>query len=139
VKASFALLLLLAIAATACSGGGKPAAEPDAGAAAAPAPNEDAALDALRRTNEAQSTYLKINRRYALTYDELIEARLLSDEPSSAQIGYDFNLRPAADAESYKLYADPNGNVGRRFFTDQTGVIRSENGKSASVDSPQVQ
>ena len=52
--------------------------------AAAKAPDENAALDAVRKTNEAQGTYFKVNRRYALTFDELIE---------SLNKKYDFHLK----------------------------------------------
>src|SRR5262249_12999707 len=103
------------------------------------APDETAALDALRKTNEAQATYFKINRRYALAYDELIDAHLLASEPTAAQTGYEFRLRPAADAQTYKLSvspADSSAAAARHFFTDQTGIIRSEAGKDASSDSP---
>jgi hypothetical protein len=49
------------------------------------APNESAALDAIKKINEAQSDYFKKNRRYALTFDELTEAHLLAGEPTTAQ------------------------------------------------------
>ena len=104
-------------------------------------PDESAALDAVRKTNEAQATYFKMNRRYALTYEELVQARLLASEPSPAQIGYDFKLRPAADAQTYKLVVipgDSSASSARRFFLDQSGVIHAETGKEATADSPEV-
>src|SRR5262245_18861214 len=88
-------------------------------AVSAKAADESAALDAIRKTNEAQSTYFKMHRRYALTYEELIEARLLKSEPTGAETGYEFKLRPAADAQTYKLSAAPadaNASSARRFF-----------------------
>jgi len=108
--------------------------------AATRAPDETAALDVLHKAGEAQATYFKINRRYALTFDELVEAHLLSADPSTVQTGYDFKLRPAADAQTYRLLVVPgNSTTGaRHFFTDQTGVIRAESGKEASADSPEV-
>lgn len=108
------------------------------------APDENAALDTVRKITEAQATYFKLNRRYALTYDELIEGHLLNTEPSAAQTGYDFKLRPAADAQTYTLSVVPaeTGGSGaatvRSFFTDQTGVIRAETGKDATADSSAV-
>jgi hypothetical protein len=110
-------------------------------AGTAKAPNENAALDALRKINEAQATYFKINRRYALTFDELVEARLLNAEPSAAATGYDFKLRPAADAQTFKLSVTPastNSTGATYFFMDQTGVIRAETGKEATTESPAV-
>jgi hypothetical protein len=104
------------------------------------APDETAALDVLRKAGEAQATYFKINRRYALTFDELVEAHLLSADPSAAQTGYDFKLRPAADAQTYRLLVVPGNSTSgaRHFFTDQTGIIRSESGREASADSPEL-
>src|SRR5262249_26487056 len=106
------------------------------------APDETSALDAVHKTTEAQSIYFKLNRRYALTYDELVDARLLKTEPTAAQTGYDFKLRPAPDAQTYKLYvapADSTATTARHFFTDQTGNIHAEIGKDASSDSPTPQ
>ena len=111
-----------------------------ASTAATKAPDERAAVDAISKVNEAQSTYFKLNRRYALTYDELVDAHLLNGEPTTAQTGYEFKLRPSADAQTYKLTASPASaapNV-RSFFTDQTGVVRAETGKDATADSPKI-
>ena len=104
-------------------------------------PQEVLAVDMLRKINEAQATYFKINRRYALTYDELIEARLLPNEPSATETGYDFKLRPAADAASFKISvtpADSSATNATHLFMDQTGVIRAEIGKDATADSPAI-
>ena len=139
-------LLVIGIILAACTSEPVPTMQSKsaAGAAATPAAkpaDEAAALDAVRKTVEAQSTYFKLNRRYALTYDELTEARLLKSEPSAAETGYDFKLRPAADAQTYKLSvvpADSASTTARRFFADQTGVLRAETGKDASAESPEV-
>src|SRR5262249_11335736 len=104
-------------------------------------PDENAALDALRKINDAQSTYFKVNRRFALTFDELVEARLLRSEPSAAETGYDFKLRPAAAAQTFKLSVTPanaSTTAARYLLMDQTGVIRAENGKEATVESPSL-
>jgi hypothetical protein len=141
VKTNVALLIL-GVVLVACSGDTTPTTPTKTAAPATSiSPDENAALDALRKTNEAQATYFKINRRYALTYDELIEARLLQSEPLAAQTGYDFKLRPAADAQTYKVLVVPSDSraAARHFFSDQTGVIHSETGKEATADSPEVQ
>jgi hypothetical protein len=106
----------------------------------AKAPDENAALDAIAKVNGAQSTYFKLNRRYALTFDELIEAHLLKSEPTAAEAGYDFTLRPAADAQTYKLTAVPStpSPTHRHFLTDQSGTVHAETGKDATLDSPKV-
>ena len=102
-------------------------------------PNEDAALDAIKKINQAQSDYFKRNRRYALSFDELVEAHMLASEPSAAQTGYDFKLRPAADAQTYKLLVSPAAkSPARYFFTDQSGTVRADAGKEATEDSPQI-
>jgi uncharacterized lipoprotein YmbA len=139
-----ALLIILGLVLAGCSGE-SPTMQPKSSAAStssetARPPDENAALAVVRQTNEAQATYFKINRRYALTYDELIEARLLNAAPS-AQTGYDFKLRPAADAQTYRLSVVPSASgatAARQFFTDQTGIIRAETGKEASADSAEV-
>jgi hypothetical protein len=108
---------------------------------ASKAPDQNAAMDVMRKINESQATYFKINRRYALTFDELTEARLLSSEPSTAETGYDFKLRPAADAQTFKLSVSPtdsSNTATSHLFMDQTGVIRVETGKDATAESPPV-
>ena len=83
---------------------------------------------------------MKRNRRYALTYDELIESHLMQQEPSQDATGYAIKLRPAADAVSYRVSAAPVTPLAasRYFYTDQTAVIRAETGKEASVSSPEI-
>jgi len=104
------------------------------------APDESAALDSLAKANEAQAFYFNRNRRYALTFDELIESRYLKTEPGPAETGYDFKLRPAADAQTYTLLAVPAtpSQTARHFFTNQTGAIHAEAGKDATAESPAV-
>jgi hypothetical protein len=136
-----ALALILVSLVTACS----PPAEPEpiqqevTAAAARPA-DEQAALAILAEINKAQADYFIRARRYALTYDELIEALFLKVEPSADLTGYDIRLRPAADAGRYNVIATPLAPSAetRHFFTDQTGVIRAEQGMNATSESPAV-
>jgi hypothetical protein len=139
---TYTALLTLAIALAACTAPTTPKSQTNAPAgqasSAAHAPDENAALETLGKITEAQSTYFKKNRRYALGYDELVEAHLLTGEPSAAQTGYEFKLRPAADAQTYSVSVvpvDSSATSARRFFADQTGVVRSESGKDATADS----
>jgi hypothetical protein len=109
--------------------------------ASAKAPDENAAMDALRKTAEAQTTHFKMNRRYALTYEELVTARLMPSEPTATQTGYEFRLRPAADAQTYRLSVVPSdaaATSARSFFLDQSGIIRAEAGKEATASSPEA-
>ena len=136
-------LLIFGMMLTACGGNTTPTMQtntPAAAAAPAKAPDESAALDAIKKINDAQSTYFKINRRYALSYDELLEGHFLNSEPTAAQTGYEFKLRPAADAQAYTLAAVPAAPsaAARHFFTDQTGVIHAETGKDATAGSPKI-
>jgi hypothetical protein len=142
-------LLFMGIALAACGGDTTPKMQTEtksAAASAAPAsqstkaPDENATLDALRKISEAQSTYFKLNRRYALTFEELVEAHLMTSEPAAAQTGYEFKLRPAADAQTFKLSANPGSpsSTARYFFMNEKGEIHAETGKDASADSPAV-
>jgi type II secretory pathway pseudopilin PulG len=125
---------------SACGGNAPPSPAPATTTSSAKAPDEKAALDAVAKINEAQATYFKLNRRYALTFDELTDAHLLNSEPTSTQTGYDFSLRPAADAQTYKLSVIPAAPsaTARHFFTDQSGAVHAETGKDATSDSPKV-
>ena len=142
VKTVFSLLVLVLVL-TGCSNDA-PTMKTDVKTpptATSKPPDENAALDALRKINDAQSTYFKVNRRFALAFDELVEARLLRSEPSAAETGYDYKLRPAADAQTFKLSVIPAGTsstAARYLFMDQTGVIRAESEKEATADSPAV-
>ena len=102
--------------------------------------DESAALAAISEVNAAQKIYIARYRRYALTYDELIEALFLKEEPTVQKTGYDIKLRPAADAASYIVLGIPSAPspAARHFFSDQTGVIRAEEGKAANVQSPAI-
>ena len=104
------------------------------------APDEPAALAAIAEVNAAQKICIARNRRYALTYEELREALFLKEEPTVEKTGYDIKLRPAADAGSYTVLAVPStpSSEARYFFSDQTGVIRAEQGKDANAQSPAI-
>ena len=106
-------------------------------------PDELAAVAAISDVNAAQKTYFARNRRYALSYEELTEARFLKEEPTVQKTGYDIKLRPAADAASYAILAIPSASSAspapaRHFFSDQTGIIRAEEGKDANAQSPAI-
>ena len=104
------------------------------------APDETQTLDAIAKISDAQTNYFRRNRRYALTFDELIDAHLLNTAPTAAQTGYDFSLRPSADAQTYKLSVSPAtpAPTARHFFSDESGTVRAETGKDASADSPKI-
>jgi hypothetical protein len=104
------------------------------------APDEIAAVAAISDVNAAQKTYFARNRRYALTYEELTGALFLKEEPTVQKTGYDIKLRPAADAATYIVLGIPSlrSSAARHLFSDQTGIIRAEEGKDANAESPAI-
>lgn len=118
-----------------------PAAEtPAAQPSNSKAPDESAALDTIAKINDAETNYFRRNRRYAITLDELVDAHLLTSVPGPSDTGYDFTLRPSADAQTYKLAINPAAPTptARHFFTDESGTIRAEAGRDATSDSPKI-
>ena len=99
-------------------------------------PDESAAIAALKDINRAQADFIRRTRRYAQRTEELIADHLLTAEPSAE--GYALSMLPSADAVSYTARATPAQPAARHFFTDQTGVIRAENGKPATAESPEI-
>jgi hypothetical protein len=104
------------------------------------APDEAAALAAIANVNVAQKDFFTRNRRYALTYEELMGMFFLKEEPTIQTTGFEIRLRPAADAASYVILATPSmpSPGTRHFFSNQTGTIRAEQGKNANAESPMV-
>jgi hypothetical protein len=102
--------------------------------------DEAAAVRTIGEINKAQAAYMTRNRRYALTYEELIEGHFLQQEPSKDSLGYEIRLRPSPDAASYRIVATPvsASPTVRQFFSDKSGVIRAETGKEADATSPEV-
>ena len=137
------LHVILILALCSCSGP-QPSTTPAASAPATPppvkAPDENAAISALREINEAQKAYFGRNRRYALDYEELTSGHFLKEEPAVSASGYEIKLRPSADAARYVVIAAPasNSSGARHFFTDQTTDIRAETGKDATAESPKI-
>jgi hypothetical protein len=123
---SFALSLLVS-----CSPSNSVAPE-----APSKAPDEAAAILALKNINEAQANFIRRTRRYAQTTDELIANHLLNAEPTAE--GYSILMLPSADAVRYTAKATPGTPGARHFFTDQTGTVRAESGKAATVESPAI-
>jgi hypothetical protein len=102
------------------------------------APDDAAALVAIKEINRAQADFIRRTRRYAQNLDELIAQHLLSAAPAATETGYDFLMQPSPDAVSYTVTATPSAPEARHFFTDQTGVIRAESGKPATSTSPEI-
>lgn len=127
-------VLLTAAALIACS------PETPTSPAAVKAPDEAAAVKALKDINQAQADFIRRTRRYAQRYDELIAEHFLTAEPLPADTGYKIDMRPSPDAVSYTITATPlsNPEKAQHFFTDQTGAIRAEMGKPATATSPNL-
>ncbi len=99
---------------------------------------EDAAIAQLRLLYEGQDRFyqddLEGDGVYDFaTLDELIALELVSDSLAAAA-GY--RLQVAPEGPRWQAWAEPLEEPGRRFFTDQTGVIRVEAGERASAASP---
>jgi hypothetical protein len=140
-------LLLAVILLAGCGGNTTPSmqtstnqAAPSAQTPTAKAADESAALDAIAKINDAESSYFRRNRRYALTLDELVDAHLLNSVPASTQTGYDFSLRPSADAQTYKMSVNPAAPspTARHFLTDESGTVHAEAGRDATAESPKI-
>lgn len=120
----------------------EPAASQPQPAPSPKAPDEQAAAAALKNVNEAQAGYFKRYRRYALSYDELMESLFLLRryEPTVLDTGYEIRMHPTATAGSYTISATPATapETSRHFFTDQSGTIRVEQGKAATAKSPKI-
>ena len=139
------VIIIGVLALAGCAGGSstpqqQPQTQAPAPVPAPKAPDEDAAITAMTAVNAAQKVYLARNRRYALSYEELMQSLFLKEEPTPEKTGYEINLRPSADATRYTIVAvpaTPSPGV-RHFFSDQTGDIRAEQGKEANAQSPTV-
>ena len=101
--------------------------------APAKAPDEAAAVAALKEINRAQADFIRRTRRYAQGIDELIAEKLLTAAPGAE--GYRIVLLPSPDAVSYTAEATPAVATARHFFTDKSGVVRAEIGKPATAGS----
>lgn len=98
---------------------------------------ESVAIVTLKEINRAQADFLRRTRRYPQSFNELIAEHLMQAEPSE-DTGYKFSLYPSPDAVSYTLKATPLAPGTRHFLTDQTGIIRAEQDKPATAESPAV-
>jgi hypothetical protein len=111
---------------------------PEPPAPAPKPPDEAAAIAALKEINVAQTNFIRRKRRYAQTFDELISEYLLVAEPKKSDTGYDFLILLDPEGVSYRVKVTPTTPTARHFFTNQTGVIRVEAGKPATIDSPEI-
>jgi hypothetical protein len=133
------LIIGIFLSLSACGGPPPTNTSTPAPAKATKAPDETAAIRVLGEINKAQADYIRRNRRYALTFDELVESHFLKEEPSKDTLGYEIRLRPSADAASYTVTATPVSSPARYFFTDKTGTIRAEPALEATASSPAIQ
>ena len=112
------------------------------------AANESSAIASLRTIGSAQATYLQIlgnNADYATDLVALgpAGAKLIDDQlgaaATSTKNGYNFSMSGAA--LTFSVNADPvSANTGtRHFFSDASGVIRSDTSATATASSAPVQ
>ena len=98
-------------------------------------------LQAVRDIGQAQASFMMLRRRHALTLEELVQERLLDNDPSLDDNGYRIRMRGSPSADAYSLTAEPVSQSGssRSFFVDSTGIIRWALGQPATADSPALE
>jgi type IV pilus assembly protein PilA len=108
------------------------------------AANEASAVNTLRSINYAATTYRTEHNAYPATLQELGAASLfpLDNAVTSfgTQSGYRFTYKPSASGGGYVLRADPISLATGQshFFSDASGVIRSEKDHQAGSGSASV-
>ena len=102
--------------------------------------SEAQGLQAVRDISLAQSNFMTLRRRYALTLEELFQELSLERELSVEDIGYRIRMRSSPSADSYSLAVEPASETEskRSFFVDPTGIIRWALGQPATADSPEL-
>jgi hypothetical protein len=103
--------------------------------------NQTSALNTLRTINTAAATYQVENKLYPESLETLGQASLTPLDAgltsSGIQDGYRFTYKPSTSRNSYILRADPvslvNGEL--HFYSDATGVVRSEKDRPADARS----
>ena len=106
------------------------------------AANESSGIGSMRTISSAQTTYLSTkgnNTTYASSLSDLQSASLIDTQlagataAASAKSGYYFTLTAANSNTTYTLTGLPaSANTGvRKFFTDESGVIRATTDGSA--------
>jgi hypothetical protein len=104
------------------------------------AANEKAAILNMHTISTASVTFFSINKgRYPRTLKELVDAELLDERFVGGMVGgYRSTLQPRGN-DTYEAYAEPTSSSGGRFFySDETAVVRYENGRRAGKNSPRV-
>jgi type IV pilus assembly protein PilA len=112
--------------------------------------NESAAVGAIRTINTAVISYQAgaPEKGYPPSLEAMQAAGLIDSSLASGEkSGYRFSYTPVDEnsdgvVEGYLLNADPltPGTTGRKhFFSDETGVIRSDSAQMASKESPPIQ
>ena len=119
-------LLIVVAVVSSCEG------EKPADTAARP-PDEAGAIAAIKEINTAQRDYIRRTRRYAQRNEELITEKLLAKEPVVE--GYTVSMLPSPDAVRYTVTATPRDPGAKHFYSDESGIVRSENGAPATKDS----
>ncbi|HEY3266015.1 MAG TPA: type II secretion system protein [Armatimonadota bacterium] len=101
--------------------------------------NEISAIASLRRISSAEEVFhVRANPPRFGALEELRDAGLLDPlVAAGAKGGYTFHAAAAPSSSEYAFVAAPDGAAGdRRYYVDQTGVIRCESGVDATASSP---
>ena len=96
------------------------------------------AIQSLRTITTAENLYDRRFRIYASLVDLAPEGTLAPDLASGTKGGYDFALVLSPDAKRFTITASPQLTTAAYFFTDNTAVIRFNDGAPADATSPPI-
>jgi hypothetical protein len=104
-----------------------------------PARAEAIAVGYLRTLWAAQQDYRKKNQRYARTLRELVGRGSFTRRMAQSDRG-DYTVQLRSDGERYSAELVPKQYDGDHpaFYMDQSGVVRSQEGRRATAESPQL-
>ena len=107
------------------------------------ASNEASAISCLRAYNSAQSAYFATEGRYSLygLQGDLANGYLDPDLMlTGRRNSYLFTFNVSSDFRTYSATGEPEESNpgGRYYFVDESGVIRFEEGSTASTASPAI-
>jgi type II secretory pathway pseudopilin PulG len=98
--------------------------------------NERVAINNVQSIANAQKAFHDANGRYAETFGELVNANLLPGNWAEPKQGYRFELVGGKDTFTLKAEPVTPGRTGnRRFYRDQSGIIRCNATGTADVTS----